>query len=316
MLQLYREYVGEDSLPLKPLPIQYKDYAIWQQKNLSMGAFDQQRAYWLEILKGELPAFALQPDKVQPLTRSNNGGVVKRSIGEAEVKGLLQLCRSKDATLFMGLLSLIDILFYKYSYQEDIIVGTSISGRRHADLENQIGCYLNLLPLRVQLDSNECFTELVARVGRITQEAYTNQDYPFEKLVEELNQHSGYKTNENLFNVLLVLKSYAFDEVLDQVPAGITINDFVSPGLQTSKFDCSFVFFEDKDTLQMQLEYNSDLFHEDTMETIANHLEILLTSVIQCPDKPIHMLEYTDKTSAPPHGVDTSSFTSKINTDF
>src|SRR5690606_4676853 len=148
LLLLYNAYVKKQAPALPPLPVQYKDYACWQQQQLSGEKLQMHSSYWHTQLEGPLPVLELPLDRSRPPVKTYNGGTIYKHIPSQLSEKLKTRCREQDATLFMGLLAAVSALLHRYSGQEDIIIGSPIAGRQHADLENQIGFYLNTLALR------------------------------------------------------------------------------------------------------------------------------------------------------------------------
>src|SRR5690606_19365535 len=191
---------------LAPLRIQYKDYAVWQQQELKDDRLESHRTYWKEQFSGELPILELPTDRVRPAIKTYEGGVVRRELSLDQTEGLRSLVQSEGGTLFMGLVALLKALLYRYTGQEDIIVGTPIAGRDHIDLEDQIGFYVNTLALRTQFNGGMSYVELLREVKGVTLGGYEHQVYPFDALVEDLDLSRDMSRNA-LFDVMIVLQN-------------------------------------------------------------------------------------------------------------
>src|SRR5258705_6615099 len=146
--------------PQPPLPIQYKDYADWQQQQLAGEALNEHRDYWLKQLQGELPVLELTDNKARPAIKTYNGRTLRRKISQGTCQKIRAISHRQGATLFMGLLATVNALLYRYTGQEDIILGSPIAGRDHPDTECQLGLYANTLPLRIRLSGEDNFEEL------------------------------------------------------------------------------------------------------------------------------------------------------------
>ncbi|QNN43947.1 AMP-binding protein [Pedobacter roseus] len=164
LLSLYNSYVLGEENALPPLRIQYRDYAAWQQAELSGSRYEEHRSYWLDHLSGELPVLELLGGRARPSVKTYNGGVVHRMLGSDLSSGLRSLSQERGATLFMGLLACVNVLLYRYSGQSDLIIGTPMAGREHSDLEDQIGFYVNTVALRSRFSGSDSFLELVDHV--------------------------------------------------------------------------------------------------------------------------------------------------------
>ncbi|HEX9924488.1 MAG TPA: condensation domain-containing protein, partial [Anaerolineae bacterium] len=183
---LYEAYtVGQH--PALPDPsIQYVDFARWQRQWLQGSRLETQLAYWKQQLGGRLPILQLSGDHPRPANQSFRGARHSLTLPTALVDALRQISRQHDSTLFMTLLAAFNILLYRYSGQEDLIVGSPIANRNRSEIENLIGFFVNTLALRTDLSGNPTFLELLARVRQMSLEAYAHQDLPFERLVEVL----------------------------------------------------------------------------------------------------------------------------------
>ncbi len=176
-------------------------------------------------------------------------------------------------------------MLYRYTGQEDIIIGTPIAGREHPDLENQIGCFVNTIALRDILTGENSFAQVLKRVKQTAEEAYEHQIYPFDLLVSELDLERD-MSRSPIFDVMVVLQNIeATDFSLDKVK----ISEFES-GFSVAKFDLTFEFVETKEGLWLALNYNTNLFSEPKIENIVGHLKQLMQSLIENVNTPISIL--------------------------
>jgi tyrocidine synthetase III len=290
LLQLYNAFIQNLDSPLHPLRIHYKDYAVWQQEQFNQENFHQHRKYWLQQLSGELPVLDLPTDKSRPAIKTYNGASLHKQIDAAITAGFKVLCESSGCTLFMGLLATVNTLLYRYSNQEDIIIGSPIAGREHSDLEEQIGCYVNTLALRTPFSGTDSFQKLLARVKQITLDAYAHQAYPFDALIEELDLQRDLSRSA-LFDVLVVLQHGSNSSLVKKGLPGLQIRAY-EVTQQGSKFDLQFSFVENGDQIGLYINYNTDLYHHDTIIRLLNHFRQLLAAIIATPEKPIGVLNY------------------------
>ena len=292
LLSYYNAARQNEQILAIPLRIQYKDYASWQQQQLQDGLLAEHKSWWLEQLAGELPVLELSGDKARPPVKTYNGGVVHKTIGREQLRALRLLAQQHDATLFMAIMTTVNILLYRYSGQEDIIIGSPIAGRDHADLEDQIGFYINTLVLRTQVNREESYLQLLQRIREVTLGAYEHQAYPFDELVDALNLQRD-MSRSPLFDVMMVLQNAQMNSHKPQEGlSGLTVSGYQEGGYVISKFDLSFYFTEAEEQLQVGIEYNSDIFHKNTIARLADHFEQLLRSVLGHPVTPIWQLEY------------------------
>ncbi|MBO9596134.1 MAG: non-ribosomal peptide synthetase, partial [Niabella sp.] len=180
---LYMSRIRGTDPGLLPLPVQYKDYALWQRENLTASVMSGKINYWKEQLKGLTP-LALPLDYPRPATQSIRGATLTRQLSASVLNRLEALSKEEGTTLFMTLLSAFQVLLYRYTGQRDIYVGSPIAGRQHHELESLIGFFVNTLICRIEVRGGETYTSLLSRVKEMMLQAYANQEVPFEKVVE------------------------------------------------------------------------------------------------------------------------------------
>ncbi|SFF13415.1 HxxPF-repeated domain-containing protein, partial [Chitinophaga sp. CF118] len=277
--------------PLSPLDIQYKDYASWQQEQLSGAALQEHVNYWLNQFAGELPVLELPSDKLRPSVKTYHGGIIHHTFNNSISTGIKTLSQQEGGTLFMGLLAAVNALLYRYTNQEDIIIGSPVAGREHIELENQIGFYVNTLALRTRFNGKNSYRELLKIVKNVSLGAYEHQIYPFDALVDELDLPRDMSRNA-LFDVMMVLQNNESSHLNEQSIPGLTISEYSGKRQHISKFDLQFTFVEKADALQLTITYNSDIYDPATGERLTQHLEQLLSAIIGNPSLPIEELEY------------------------
>jgi amino acid adenylation domain-containing protein/non-ribosomal peptide synthase protein (TIGR01720 family) len=293
VLQLYNAHVKQAFNSLTPLRIQYKDYAVWQQEQLASGVLKEHENYWLDHFKGEVAVLALAGDKARPAFQTHNGAVVTKTINHKLSKGLKAVFKKQDCTLFMGMLAVVNTLLHKYTNQEDIVIGTPIVGREHADLQDQIGFYVNTLALRTQFKGEEQFDELLKKVKQLTLGAYEHQMYPFAELVDKLKIPRDMSRNP-LFDVQVIVGQ---NEITGQEQKlnDVEVSAFEGDQFHSSKFDMVVQFAEQNDELKADIKYNTDIYNRATIERFSDHLEQLIASIIKNPQATIRELDYLSK---------------------
>jgi NRPS condensation-like uncharacterized protein len=290
LLLFYNSFLNGASNPLPELRIQYKDYAAWQQDQLSGVSLNNHKNYWLQQFEGELPVLELPADKKRPATKTYNGARVSRTIDADTLNALKSLSQEQNATLFMAMLAAVNTLLYRYTGQQDIITGTQIAGREHADLEDQIGMYLNTLPMRARFSATDNFIQLLENIRQVTLGAYEHQVYPFDELIDALNLQRDMSRNA-LFDVSLVLQNQSrVHEYNAQTP--ITVSSYTGMSDNASKFDLAFDLTETGSTLQAVLVYNTDIYTAQTAERLLRHLQQLIDVIIKNPATALNELDY------------------------
>ena len=287
---LYKDFLSGKRPSLDPLPIQYADFAVWQRKHLAGERLQKQLTYWKNQLADAPPRLELPTDFPRPAVQQYRGNHLPLKIDQTLYEELKRVSQQTGTTLFMTLLAAFNVLLYRYSRQEDIVVGSPIANRTRAEMEGLIGFFVNTLVLRTDLAGNPTFLELLAQVKNTTLDAYDRQDLPFEKLVEELQPERALSYNP-IFQVMFVLHNAAGASA--QMP-GLTVTSLdVDTG--TSKFDLALSLVEEADGMTGYLEYNVDLFAEETMRRFWHHFQVLLTSIAQDPSRQIGTLPLMDE---------------------
>ncbi|MBA4496585.1 condensation domain-containing protein, partial [Paenactinomyces guangxiensis] len=279
---LYQEiaslYQGKSLLPLK---IQYKDYAVWQQSFMGTERIKKQEKYWLNQFSGELPVLELPADYLRPPIQKFNGDLFTFALADELTQKLKQLAAEQKATLYMTLLASYNILLMKYTGQEDVIVGSPVAGRPHPDLEQLVGMFVNTLAIRNYPIRHKTFVQFLASVKEQVLAAYEHTDYPLEELVEKLDVNRDLSRNP-LFDTLFVMQNMDLFE--PEIP-GLTFRSY-DLEWKTAKFDLTWTVAEGE-TLELAVEYSTDLFKRSTIERMAQHFVHILEQVVDQRD--IHL---------------------------
>ncbi|MGE5343489.1 MAG: amino acid adenylation domain-containing protein [Candidatus Omnitrophota bacterium] len=283
-------YQGE---MLPPLKFHYKDYSEWQHA-LWTGKPElkqKQEGYWLKQFESEVPVLGLPLDYSRPVVQSFEGGAFHFNLGPGQAEALNKLIKDKNTTLFIVLTAVYDILLTKLSGQEDIVLGTVAAGRRHTDLEPIIGMFVNTLALRSFPRGEKTFTGFLNEVEKTTLNAFENQDYPFEELVDKLVKTRDSSRNP-LFDTVFVLQDLDIPSI--ELP-GLTLTpiDYES-GI--SKFDLIFICEKREDTLYFTIEYGTKLFKEETIERFSVYYKRLISSILEAPEQRISEFEIITET--------------------
>ena len=282
---LYEAETEERELALPELPIQYADFATWQREWLQGEVLEEQLNYWRTQLEGAPPALQLPTDRPRPALVSYRGGRAQFLLNLEVTERLRELSQHEGATLFMTLVAAFNTLLYRYSGQDDIVIGTPIAGRNRPEIEPLIGFFVNSLVLRTDLSGAPSFRELVARVKETALHAYAHQDLPFEKLVEEL-QPERTLSHHPLFQVMFTMQNVPFDTVeLPQLRLTALDTEMVP-----AKFDLNLHMTEYEQGIVGRIFYNADLFESATMERLCAHFSRLLESTALTPDERLPLL--------------------------
>lgn len=276
-------YEGKE---LPALKVQYKDFTMWQQSFLASELLLEQQKYWLETFADEVPLLNMSTDFKRPALKRYEGARVAFTFSAAETERFKSLAAESDATLFMVLLAVFTIFLSRYSGQDDIVVGSPVSGRPHADLHNLIGMFVNTLPLRNYPSAEKTFSYFLQELSENTVKALENQDYPFEELMSKLQLPRDISRNP-LFEALLVLQNMEIPE--------LTIDQCAMKPLafehSTSKFDLVLELTETGDGLNGHLEYSTQLFREETVRRFVGHIRSIALAVAENPQIQLGAIE-------------------------
>jgi amino acid adenylation domain-containing protein len=283
--ELYEAFSTGKPSPLAPLSIQYADFAEWQREWLQGEVLEEQTSYWRNQLADAPAILDLPTDRPRPAVQTFRGAWQSIALSKTVSEQLAELSQHEGATLFMTLLAAFTTLLWRYSAQDDIVVGTPIAGRNRSEIEELIGFFINTLVLRTHLSGNPSFRELLARVKETALGAYAHQDLPFEKLVEELQPERDLGRNP-LFQVMFQFQN-APSSTLALRGLRLTTEGV---GSGTAKFDLFLVAYESDGALQFLIEYSTDLFDAETIKRMLIRFSILLESIVSHPDERIGSL--------------------------
>lgn len=272
--------------PLPELKVRYVDFAAWYDKLLSGKVMERQKKYWIEQFAGELPAFSLSTDFQRPATFTFNGGHIKRQIDRGLTDRLYALARENKVTLYTVLFSAFSVLIGRYVSQRDVIIGTPTAGRRHADVQNIIGNFVNTLAIRTYPEPHKSFTDFLRETGRFILQAFDNQDYPFEQLVNDLKIERDMSRNP-LFDVMFILQNMNSAPIEAQ---GIEISDY-DTGKGIAQVDITAICVENENGIDLGIDYCVDLFKKESMERLVGHYLNILEEVSRFPERALSEIE-------------------------
>ncbi|MCP5048033.1 MAG: amino acid adenylation domain-containing protein, partial [bacterium] len=276
-------YAGE-SLP--PLRLQYKDFSQWQSSRAQSPVVKAQKEWWLNQMAGEMPVLEIPIDFPRPAVKTPEGSRLGFEIGPGVSAQLKQLANETAATPFMVLLALFNLLLSKLGGQEDIIIGTPTAGRPHNDVQDIIGVFINTLALRNFPSGDKPFSQFLIEVKENCLQAFENQDYQFEDLVDTVVTERDLSRNP-LFDVMFTLQNMDSREL--KTP-GLPLFSYPYETV-TSKFDLTLTAIEDTGRFLFSLNYSSTLFKQQTIERFINYFKRLTDSMIEGRQQPLSQVE-------------------------
>jgi amino acid adenylation domain-containing protein len=277
---LYVAFCAGGSSPLPALPIQYADFAHWQRQWLQGEVLETQIAYWKKQLANAPALIDLPTDHPRPAVQTFRGAHQSLVLPKHLQEGFKTLSRQEGVTLFMTLLAAFKVLLYRYTSQDDLIVGTPIANRNRLETEGLIGFFVNALVLRTDLSGNPSFRELLRRVREVCLGAYGHQDLPFDRLVEELHVKRDLSRNP-LFQVMFVMHNAPLRTV--ELP-GLTLSP-VEGDSETAHFDLTLQIMDTEQGLTAAFVYNTDLFEAGTIARMLGNFQTLLEAMVADPEQ-------------------------------
>jgi alpha-ketoglutarate-dependent taurine dioxygenase len=286
LVELYERYSAGEESGMEELGIQYGDYAAWQRENLRGEVLEEHLSYWKKQLAGVPTLLKLPADFSRSATQSYKGAFYAFTLSVDLSAAFKALSNREGATLFMTLLAVFQILIYRYSEQQDFLVGVDVANRNRIEVEGLIGFFINMLVMRADLSGDPNFREFLGRVRKMALGAYAHQDLPFDKLVEELQPQRSL-SHTPLFQVV-----FNFDNAQE--------SSLALPGLELSpqpfdyemvRFDLSLFMNEKSGRLCGSWRYRTDLFTDATIARMQGNFEALLRSIVAQPDARLSALE-------------------------
>ena len=275
---LYGAFVEGKPLPLPPLPIQYADFAAWQRQPDTAQMLAPQLNYWQQQLAGAPQLLELSTDYPRKTIQTAQGGKEFFELGRDFTQQLKGLSQDLGVTLFMTLFASFSTLLYRYSGQEDLVIGTPIANRNRSEIEGLIGFFVNTLVLRTQFENNPSFTELLHQVRQTALDAYAHQDVPFEQLVEVLQPERSLSYTP-IFQVAFALQNAPMAPL--ELP-GVSFN-WLQIESAKAKFDLTLSMEETEAGLIGYWEYNRELFEPATIRRAIGHFKTLLEGIVANP---------------------------------
>ena len=274
----YEAALAGEPYKTPPLSIQYADYAYWQRTRLQGENIAKLSSYWKQKLSGELAVLQLPFDHSRPAFQSGLGGRHQFRISQTTTQKLRSFSRQRGTTLFITLLTMFKVFLYKYTSQEDLLVGTPITIRNRVELEPLVGLFVNTLVLRTDFSGNPTFDSALSRVHETVNGAFSNQEMPFESLVEELDPNRDLSRNP-VFQVMFSLQNVPLPDVRI---ADLAINR-IDYDRGATLFDLTLDFIEQQDELIGIWEYDTDLFDATTLTRMSHHFQRLTEHLINAP---------------------------------
>ncbi|WP_246223458.1 condensation domain-containing protein, partial [Fulvivirga kasyanovii] len=265
---------------LPPVDLHYKDYAEWQQSSVQQQALSTHKDFWLGLFSEDVPLLDLPTDFIRPQVKSYQGSYMGFTLSAASNKALRSLSESSSSTLYMVLLSIYNIFLSKLSGEQDIVVGTPVAGRSHADLEHMVGMFVNTVVLRNHVAGDLSYTAFLSQLHSDTLTCFDHQTYQYEELIDALNVERNTGRNP-LFDVFFSYRS--LDDILSG-PSDFSLSS-VSLEHKVSKFDLTLVATDTGEDLFLGFEYSTELFKPETIERFISYFQGIVSAILSDVDR-------------------------------
>ncbi len=275
----YAASLRGEAAELPELEIQYADFAVWQRRWLTGETLEERLGFWRETLRGAPPVLEVPVDRPRVPGLSPRSGSHAFALPARLSSELRALSRREGTTLFMTMLSGWQVLLGRYAGQDDVVVGSPVAGRTHAETEGLIGFFINMLALRADLGGDPTWAELLGRVREAALGAFEHQELPFERIVEELVTDRS-TTHAPLFQVVFALNRTSGREELSL--GEVKLEPF-GEGEGVARFDLNLSVMDEGEALTASLTYRERLFEAETVARMVGHLEVLLEAMVAAP---------------------------------
>lgn len=286
LLALYSALAAGKASPLPEPGLQYADFAIWQRNWLTQAEASEHIRQWKSLLGESPPVLQLPVDRPRRPARSSLGGRVSHSFPTELFGRLKALSRSQGVTQFMTAMAAVQVVLHRYSGQDRFIVGTPLAERPDRRLEESIGMFLNTLPVPADFAGDPSLEELLQRVRRLSLEAFSRQQLPFERLVE------AFQAERDLTNTPLIQVMLSFQQASPQVfeLPGVEVRS-LEIGTDTARFDITFFFIDAGEELIAQAEYHAELFDASTIRRLFGHLQRVMEAMADDLGQPVRSVQ-------------------------
>ncbi|MBL6449157.1 amino acid adenylation domain-containing protein [Fulvivirga sp. 29W222] len=280
LLTLYNAFCKGEPDPLKPLRIQYKDFAEWQNKLLEEEGKDSLKEYWHRKMEGgNIPELNLPIDIPRSAESGRKGDSVREFIDEELQESLDDFVNRHQVSHFVTLLTAYYVLLYRYTGKNDIIVGSPVAGRSHIDLEDQIGCYINMLPLRLKMNDEESMLDVLKKVNTTTLEAIDHQEYPFELLLEDL-QIKPFKSGSSLFDASFSLQVNPGNQMPSEEGQGSLDAQGLDSNYRVAHVDLLLQAWKFSERTLLCFDYDAAIFHQESVISMKERYITLLKQML------------------------------------
>jgi non-ribosomal peptide synthetase component F len=302
-IQLYRAFHEGRGSPLPPLEIQYGDFAVWQREHLTEEWMAGEVRYWRQVLAGMPPRLALPTDRPYPARRTFEAAQHPVTMPRDMAIAVHRLAEDQNASISMIMLTAMSVMLYRYTGQDDLVFGSAITARNRIETEPLIGCFANVLPLRMRVSRNQTLREVLRHAREVVATAFDHQDFPFDRLVEELAPRETTQTPliQMMINVLTTP-----GELFRTTDQAVEMSGLrISPEpvrLGPIPIDMILIVNPRPESIELHWHYSSELFDAGTVIRLANQFSHIMDQLVHELDRrvgEVHLLDTATVTSSP-----------------
>lgn len=283
----YQAFCDGNAPQLPALTIHYKDYASWHNKYLVSEQANKSKEFWLSEFANNIPLLELPTDYARPAFRTNESDTVSLIINEELKNKLEKYSQSSKGTLFMTVFSVLNFVLYKHTRQTDIIIGTPVSGREHLSLEDQVGYYINTIPIRTYIDPDNTFNEFLKQIINHIHQVFTHQSYPFDKIIEDLKLNVP-KNRSPLFDVgfTYIQSALLSASAAPRALLGLDVS-YIKSEYNLVKTDIWFKVVNLQGNLIIDIDYNKNLFKDGFIKKLGMEIKLAMDLIVHDAEQPM-----------------------------
>ena len=274
----YNKIINNTKVAPNDKSYRYLDFAKWQKEFLQSKEMVDQLDYWTTYLKNAPESSGISVDHQRPDEMSYRGAIFRYQLSAELQNKLNSITRENGSSLFMTLMTAFQILLYRYSGKNDVVVGTPISNRHYSDVETLMGFFVNSMPIRAQFEQDESFVSALKKTRNVVLECYENQDIPFDKIVDKMKIKRDLSKHPIFQTMFFVDAPQDYSHLFNHLHCCYQFIDN-----ETSKFDLLVSAKQEENGLSFRFEYATDLYDPTTIEGLAKNFEVLLNSIVQTP---------------------------------
>lgn len=288
LAETYNALLAQKAISLKPLELNYFDYVAWMNESIQSGAFEAHRQYWLNVYHDLPPALDLPCDYPRPSVITFNGDTTSHWLSREQVRNLQPFLDKHNVTLFMFMMSVIDLYLFRITGQNDIVIGSPIAGRDHEHFKPILGLFASPMPIRCQLNASMTYTDLLSYIKNQSLEAFEHHYYPSNLIIEEL-AHTKDLSRPKLFSVMYGVQNNKTDVYETTKLSGTEriIKNFYGSEANSARFDLTLVVDQWGSDIAFNCIFNTDIFKKSTIQRMMSEMLYLLSEVIDNPSIPL-----------------------------